>query len=168
MALYKQDEELSRETGSRSDLQYSLGGQANILYKRGDLKRAMVLFKKQEAICREIADHEELALTLLRQALILCDDMRRPHEAAPLAEEAYRLASERGSPERVRQAKRVVDVVRTLSQGGRIAASPSRGHVTNHEDAELDPAYRDALAQWKALPWWKRMLTKRPERLGGT
>lgn len=55
----------------------------------------MALLKEQERICRERGNPKGLARALANQASLL-GRMNRPGEALPLAEEAYRLASQHG------------------------------------------------------------------------
>jgi len=60
-----------RAAGDRTSLQAALGGQANILYARGDLDDAMALYKEQVRICRELGNKDGLQASLGNQALIL-------------------------------------------------------------------------------------------------
>jgi nephrocystin-3 len=62
-----------RAAGDRTELGTCLGGQANILYARGDLDGAMALHKEEERICRELGNKAGLQKSLGNQALILCD-----------------------------------------------------------------------------------------------
>ncbi len=96
MALHKEEERLCRELGDRLRLQGSLGNQALILRARGDLDGAMALHKEAERLCREVGDRHGLAISLVNQAAILGLRMNQPQLALPLADEAYRLASECG------------------------------------------------------------------------
>lgn len=61
------------QTGDKGGLAASLGGQANILYAQGELDGAMVIYKEQERICRELGDNEGLSISLGNQAAILAD-----------------------------------------------------------------------------------------------
>jgi hypothetical protein len=96
MALHKEEERICRELGDLANLQRSLGSQALILEARGDLDGAMALHKEKERICRELGDTAGLARSLANQAFLLGLTMGRPRAALPLAEEAYRLASQHG------------------------------------------------------------------------
>ncbi len=65
------------------------GSQGLILKDRGDLDGAMALHKEQERICREPGIPQSLVYSLTNQAILLNDELDRPREALPLAEEAY-------------------------------------------------------------------------------
>jgi tetratricopeptide (TPR) repeat protein len=71
LALYKKQEAISLELGSKADLQVSYGNQANILHTWGRLEEAMALHKKKEAICLELGNKDELQRSYGNQALIL-------------------------------------------------------------------------------------------------
>ncbi len=71
MALFKEQERISRESGNLQSLSASLGNQAVILSERGDLYEAMNLHKKDEQICRQLGNLEGLAASLGNQAVIL-------------------------------------------------------------------------------------------------
>jgi tetratricopeptide (TPR) repeat protein len=116
MALLKEQERICRELGNVDGLQRSLCNQAGILYVRGDLDGAMALWEEEERICRELGNVESLAGSLANQALMLAQDMNRPREALPLAEEAYRLASDNGYATLADQVKRILDIVRSMLQ----------------------------------------------------
>ncbi|MBN1460181.1 MAG: DUF4062 domain-containing protein [Armatimonadetes bacterium] len=60
-----------REDGRR--LAASFGATASILFERGDLDRALVMWKQQESLQREIEDDEGLQVSLGHQASILYD-----------------------------------------------------------------------------------------------
>src|SRR5262249_42237148 len=67
-----------------------------VLRARGEAGPALALFQEAEGICRRIRHPEGLALALHRQAEVLAEDLGRPEEARPLAEEAHRRSSEHG------------------------------------------------------------------------
>ena len=94
------------------DPQISLGNQAVILYARGDLDGAMALLKEEERICRQLGDPAGLAISLANQASLLGLTMGRPREALPLAEEAYRLASQHGLTALAEQIRPFLDRLR--------------------------------------------------------
>ncbi len=96
MALHKEEERICRELGDAANLQASLNNQALILKVRGDLDGAMALFKEVEQSYRTLADPEGLAISLANQASILGSAPGWHQAALPLAEEAYRLASQHG------------------------------------------------------------------------
>jgi hypothetical protein len=54
----------------RKSLETSVAGQAAILCARGDLVRAMLLFKQQESLCREIGNNKGVSSALSGQASI--------------------------------------------------------------------------------------------------
>ena len=112
MRLYEEQERICRELGNKNGLSYSLGNQALILKARGELDEAMRLLKEQERICRELGNKDGLAISLINQANLLAVEMGRPHEASPLAEEAYRLATQHGLVALARQIEPILDAVR--------------------------------------------------------
>jgi len=85
-----------KKKGDLDNLHGSLGNQASILYSRGDLDDAMKLHREEERICKEFGNVQGLAVSLTNQAILLAGDGNRPHEALPLAEEAYRLVTKHG------------------------------------------------------------------------
>jgi Flp pilus assembly protein TadD len=91
------------------DQQISLGNQAVILYARGDLDGAMALLKEEERICRQLGDPANLARSLANQALLLGLTMGRPRAALPLAEEAFRMASQNNLTELAEQIRPFLD-----------------------------------------------------------
>jgi len=72
------------------------------------------LHKEKERICRELGNKGGLAYSLGNQALLFAK-LARPHEALPLAEEAYRLASQHGFKALVDQIKPIFDRIRSQS-----------------------------------------------------
>jgi len=112
MVLFKEQERLCRELGNKDGLALFLGDQANILYARGDLDGAMVLYKEQERLCKELGNKDGLSRSLINQANLLSEKMNRPREALPLAEEAYRLATDHGLTALAGQIKPILDAVR--------------------------------------------------------
>ncbi|MCX6844512.1 MAG: tetratricopeptide repeat protein [candidate division WOR-3 bacterium] len=112
MKLHKEQERICRELGNKDGLQASLGNQALVLQARGDLDGAMKLHKEQERICRELGSKYGLATSLTNQAWMMSENLNRPREALPLAEEAYRLASEHGYATLAQQVKGILDSIR--------------------------------------------------------
>ena len=112
VALYKDQEQICREIGNKDGLQYSLGNQALILDAWSDHDGAMSLHKEQERICKELGNKNGLATSLANQAILLSEKMNRPREALPLAEEAYRLATDHGLNALAGQIKPILDAVR--------------------------------------------------------
>ncbi len=115
MRLLKEQERICRELGNKHGLQASLGDQALILKARGELDEAMRLHKEQERICRELGTVDGLARSLANQALLLAENVGRPRQALPLAEEAYRLATEHGLTALAGQIKPILDDVRRMA-----------------------------------------------------
>ncbi|MBI3797858.1 MAG: DUF4062 domain-containing protein [Deltaproteobacteria bacterium] len=174
-ALHKEEERLCRELGDKAGLYATLGNQALILRARGDLDGAWALLKEQERLCRELGDPNGLATSLANQAFLLARDRSRPREALPLAEEAYRLATNHGLTALARQIEGILTQVRS-----RLGSSPPPSVRDSHgvEPArvsipypEADPEramqlnrqYQQELARWKALPLWKRLMTNKPQ-----
>jgi tetratricopeptide (TPR) repeat protein len=116
MSLHKEKERICRELGSKAGLQASLGNQALILRARGDLDGAMALLKEEERLCRELGNKEGLAISLANQASVLASGMGRPREALPLAEEAYRLATQHGFAAVARQIQPFLEALRSQAR----------------------------------------------------
>jgi nephrocystin-3 len=112
MGLHKEQERLCRELGNKEGLSSSLGNQAAILQARGDLDGAMALYREQERICRELGNVEGLAFSLANQAHLIAFSRRRPSEALPLAEEAYRIATRHGLTGLAKQIEPILEKVR--------------------------------------------------------
>ncbi len=109
MKLYKEAERICRELGNKETLQVLLINQAGILYALDDLDGAMKLNKEAERICRELGNPEGLATSLLNQVLLMSDKWHRLEDVLPLAEEAYRLASEHGHAALAHRIKEILD-----------------------------------------------------------
>ncbi len=71
LPLYKYLANVYRELGNEPNLSASLGNQAVILRRQGELGEAMRLLKEQEDICRRLNNWEGLAISLTNQARIL-------------------------------------------------------------------------------------------------
>jgi len=118
MQLHKEEERICRDIGNKDGLSTSLGNQALILHERGDLAGAMNLYELQEHICRQIGNPEGLATSLANRALMLSQELDRPSEALPLAEEAYLLASEHGYATLAGQVQGILDSIRAKLRKG--------------------------------------------------
>jgi tetratricopeptide (TPR) repeat protein len=125
MGLYKEQERLCRELGDKARLARCLGGQALILNgwshalgpRVGPLLRddALALHKEAVELDREVGDPGALAGSLASQAILLGPVMHRSREALPLAEEAFRIATDHGLTALAPGIKRVLDEVRAES-----------------------------------------------------
>ena len=108
----RHQERLCRELDMPTELANSLAGQALILRELGDCEWAIQLFKVEEKIQRKQENKSALLECLLNQALLLILDLRRPREALPIAEEAYRLSETHELPELSQQLfKQLLDFV---------------------------------------------------------
>jgi tetratricopeptide (TPR) repeat protein len=116
MKLLKEQEQLCRQFSIKDGLQASLGNQALILQILGEARVALQLHKEEERLCREIGNPDALAKSLAVQAMLLSEEMGRPREAVPLAEEAYRIATSHGLTGLARQVKPVLDMVRSKAK----------------------------------------------------
>jgi len=148
MKIHKEEERICRELGNKAGLQRSLGNQATILQDRGDLDEAMKLHKEEERICRELGNPEGLAYSLANQALLMSDKLNRPKDALPLAEEAYRLASEHGYATLAQQVKGILDSIRAAEA----TEHNQRGiaHYMAGDMAKAVECYRQALTVYQA------------------
>jgi tetratricopeptide (TPR) repeat protein len=112
MHLLAEQEAICRELGNKRGLGVSLSYQALILRSLGQFDRALALHKEEEAVWRELGSPDGLAASLANQAHLLGLSMGRRNEALPLAEEAYRLASEHGLTVVAQQVRQVLDRLR--------------------------------------------------------
>ena len=81
-----------RSTGNWGLLTASIGGQANLLYARGELDEALAMHKEEERLCRELDLHGGLAISLINQAVVLFDqvDLDAAFELYKQAEDLFR------------------------------------------------------------------------------
>ena len=113
---FKKASEVFRELQDKVGLSASLGNQANILCARGDLDGAMALHKEGERIWRELGNPEGLAASLANQANLLSTELNQHRQALPLAEEAFRLATNHGLATLANWSKSVLDKVRSKAK----------------------------------------------------
>jgi tetratricopeptide (TPR) repeat protein len=159
MTLLKEQEQLCRETGNKQGLSVSLGHQALMLRDQGDYSGAMSLYKEEERLCRELGSIQGLAFSLGNQAVILTQLPGGAAQGVALAEEAAKLAADHGLAALVQELKPVLDFVRGEYQ--KTAASPYE--AARNEWALRYYQHMQDLAAWKALPFFKRLRTKKPE-----
>lgn len=93
LRLHRQEEEICRGFGIPARIRAALSAQAEILETQGDQVGALSLHGEMESICRELGYPEDLALELAAESMLL-SKMGRWRKAKPLAEEAYRIATE--------------------------------------------------------------------------
>jgi len=92
LILLQEGERICAELGDTVGLTNSLSRQALILSAQEDMEGALALFERQANILRESESYDLLVFSLGGQVYMLSEEMNRPKEAEPLAEEAYRLA----------------------------------------------------------------------------
>jgi hypothetical protein len=73
----------------------------------------MRLHVEEERICREQGYMYGLAISLGNQADLLANEMGRPHDALPLAEEAYAIGTAQGLNALAEQIKPLLDWLRS-------------------------------------------------------
>jgi hypothetical protein len=113
LARYCREERLIEKTRSvLVGIQGDVGNQAQAMIQRGLYERALILTRQTEIAFRELDETDDLVRSLANQAAILTQ-MRRPREALPLADEAYRLATQHGLIALVRQIEPILDWVRS-------------------------------------------------------
>jgi len=96
LAAHAAEEHLCRRLGDLSGLQASLGNQALVREKMADYDGALELLSKKEALARRLGDPAMIARTLAQQAHLYGVKLGLTAHALPLAEEAQRLAADRG------------------------------------------------------------------------
>ena len=94
MQLHKKKQQICEELGNKVGLRNSLGKQALILKDLGRFEEARELHEKERQICEELDDKNELAISMMNQVLLLDTKMGEADKALPLAEEAYKIASQ--------------------------------------------------------------------------
>jgi tetratricopeptide (TPR) repeat protein len=97
MFLLMKCEGFWRELGDMRALGQCLGNQGNILWDTGNTEAALGAYKQVEEIGRRLGDNESVTISLLNMARLIAEDLNRPDQAQPLAEEGLRLASAAGS-----------------------------------------------------------------------
>jgi tetratricopeptide (TPR) repeat protein len=96
MDLYKQIEQFQRQLDDKFDLSSNLSAQAWILAQRADFDEAMNVYTELQQLERKAEDYVGLVSALYSHVYILKEELNRPHDALPLAEEAYQLACVHG------------------------------------------------------------------------
>jgi len=109
--LCKEAEQICRAFGYKGGLGKVLGYQAVILYRCGDLEYVMDLLKEQEMISFELGNISEQVISLNNQAEMLSEKLNRPHEALPVAEKSFRLATNHGLIDLAKQIKQTLDSI---------------------------------------------------------
>jgi tetratricopeptide (TPR) repeat protein len=150
--LLKEQEQLCRESGNKQGLSVSLGLQALMRRDQGDYDGAMALYKEEERLCRELGNIPGLAFSLGNQAVILTQLQGGAAQALALADEAAKLAADRGLTALSQQMTPVLDFVRGQCQ-----------EAARNDWALRYYKYTQDLAAWQALPLLKRLRTKKPD-----
>ena len=174
LRFLEEQESVCRRMKYMSGLSRCLQNKANTLGKLADLEGALSAQQEAEQVRREMRDYEGVAQSLMVQISFLTQ-MRRLHEAIPLVEDAHRLAVEHSlddiaeRTERMMAALPLVQAPRSAPSGKGSLQMPDAAHMTAYRGAdperaaELNRQYQEELAEWKALPWLRRMRTKRPD-----
>jgi hypothetical protein len=146
-------------------LQQSLGNQAVVLRAKGQLDRAGQLYEEQERICRDLDYKPGLAYALINQASLLANERNLAKEGLPLAEAALNLARENDLVLLVEQFEPVVEFVRSkaATPSPPVYSSTPHPNANAERAARLNLEYQRDVARWNALPWLKRVRTKKPE-----
>jgi tetratricopeptide (TPR) repeat protein len=116
MAQLKEQERICRELANKDGLWRTLNNQGEILQSRGELNEAMALYKEQERTCREMGSPKGLAFSLGNQSKLIAFRRRRPSEALPLAEEAYRIATGHGLTALAKQIEPILEKIRRAQE----------------------------------------------------
>lgn len=77
-------------------------------FECGEYQSALEWFAKEEAVCRELADANELATCLMNQGIIYADFLRNPERALSLLNEAHKVARVDGLEELQSQIQEVL------------------------------------------------------------
>jgi hypothetical protein len=79
----------------------------------GRFEEARELHEKERQICEELDDKNELAISMMNQVLLLDTKMGEADKALPLAEEAYKIASQNSLHALAEQIKPILESVRS-------------------------------------------------------
>jgi tetratricopeptide (TPR) repeat protein len=176
LKLFKEATEICRQSGDTRTLPGLLSDQANILRRTGDFEGATALHKEEERICREAGFAEGLASSLGNQAVIAAS-RHQNREAQELIDEAVSVAAGAGLDElrvkltavqtRIRK-RQPMELSEEEAREAR-ADARARGHdrADPNEAMRRNIEYQQAIAAWEALPWLKKLRTKKPEPPGG-
>ncbi|MBM3298340.1 MAG: hypothetical protein FJY85_00085 [Deltaproteobacteria bacterium] len=180
MELHKEQERLCKELGNKDGLSGCLGSQALIHRAWGELDRAMELLKEQERQCKELGNKDGLSRSLALQAVLMVSKLDKPREALALIEEALDIAEKQGFKYLVSKVSEIRDQIREIIQSGsakpgtddsvkeRVLDIPAAHDTADHRKVSmLNIQYQQELARWRKLPWWKRLLMKKPDRPTG-
>jgi tetratricopeptide (TPR) repeat protein len=96
----------------RASLSLCLGNQGVVLERMNEHESALTAYREAERICRTHDLKEALVLPILRQAIILSNNMTDCRVALTLAEEAVELASRHASANLCREARGILDQIR--------------------------------------------------------
>lgn len=173
MALLKDVEQMLRQTTFNSDsLQACIGNQGFILEKLGDLKGAMEKFQEHERICRSMGSPPyPMAISMVNQSFV-ARQQKDFATAVRLADQAYRLAVKHGLDRIAEEIRAHLEIARGLAQADspKFNTSPtSMGHQAADPEraTRLNLEHIAKMRSWNALPWWKRLVAKKPERPRG-
>ena len=115
MPLLEEQEKINRELDNQDGLQHSLYHQALIYMNQQKYELALSKLSEHVCILRELEGRiEDLARSLVTEATLLAKEMNRPHQALPLAEEAYHLLAGRGQTELMETIKEIMRWIRSL------------------------------------------------------
>jgi hypothetical protein len=133
---------------------------------RGDIEGALALHKEQERLCRELGSQEALSIALACEANILRRIAERRVEAKQLVEEALQIATSHGYQHNIPLYEHIRDAIAAEENKSRIlwdGYNPTPHPSTDGaRAAQLNIEYQRALKNWQALPWLKRMRTRKP------
>lgn len=150
---------LSREIGDLQAEGEILANLSNVYAVLGENERGLETSERRLVIAREIGDVRGEGKTLFNQG-VMYRELGQNEQAIGCGLEAIQILHRMGDPYVVRMRKQIREW----------QAGPKR--ETEHL-VEADPIvtlrleasmrYDRQLKQWKSLPWWKRLITKRPE-----
>jgi tetratricopeptide (TPR) repeat protein len=118
MTLLTESEALHRKLNDASGLAGNLGNQGNVLWNMGRLEEALAKYEEVEHISRELRQPVPLALSLINRAQLVAEDLNRPAEALPVAEEALRLLANSGIKALEFQIRPIVESIRRQCHRG--------------------------------------------------
>jgi hypothetical protein len=110
---------------------------------------------------------EGLATSLASQSII-ASQRKETTEALALAEEAYSLATRHGLTALAARIQQILESRRRAAATPRSESSglASVAHPANDPNraVRVNLQFIEDLKRWQALPWYKRIRTKKPER----
>lgn len=151
---------ITRELGDSHTEGILLGNLSNVYGVWGETEKASEISDQRIAIARELGDRRGEGKALYNRALFE-REFGENERAITLGESALKIL-EPTCDAYITKMRQEVDGWRDGPVKPVSSISPELDYRINRR-LQLSAEYQVALDQWKALPWWRRLFTKRPE-----